>query len=44
MGLLLYGDVVEFAHVDFELFPLFFHFVEALLVDELAGGDVGDFD
>jgi hypothetical protein len=44
VGLLLCGDADEFAHVDFELFPLFFHFVEALLVDKLAGGDVGDFD
>lgn len=44
MGLLLGGDVDEFAHVDFELFPLFFHFVEALLVDEFAGGDVRNLD
>ena len=44
VGLLLGGNIDEFAHVDFELFPLFFHFVEALFVDEFAGGDVRDFD
>ena len=30
--------------MDFEFFPLLFHFVESFFVDEFASGNVGDFD
>jgi hypothetical protein len=43
LGVLLFvrgWNIEDFFHLDFELLPVFFHFVESFLVDELSGGYV----